>query len=297
MSSLFLRGLTPFIFLLAAVSTAVAGERLSVYVSILPQKNLVEQIGGEHVDVAVMVGPGQSPATYEPTPQQMAGLAGADIYYRIGVPFEKAWMERIRSANPGMAMLDAREGVPLRQIEPAGGHHHDYDHHGHEHEEGEADPHIWLSPPLVKILCAGLRDRLLELDPDNRADYERNYARFIQQLDDLDRDIRNRLQGLKRRDFMVFHPSWGYFADTYKLRQLPIESAGKEPGARTLVRLIEEAREQDIKVIFVQQQFSRKQAVAVADAIGGQVVSIDPLAEDYPFNLSRVAEAIAEANR
>lgn len=297
MSSLFVRGLIPFLFLFVAVSTAVAGERLNVYVSILPQKNLVERIGGEHVNVSVLVGPGQSPATYEPAPQQMAGLAGADIYYRIGVPFEKAWMDRIRSANPGMAVLDAREGVQLRQIEPAGGHHHDYDHHKHEHEEGEADPHIWLSPPLVKTLCTRLRDRLLELDPDNREDYERNYARFIQELEELDRDIRSRLQGLKRRNFMVFHPSWGYFADTYKLRQIPIESAGKEPGARTLVRLIEEAREQGIKVIFVQQQFSRKQAVALADAIGGKVVSIDPLAQDYPFNLSRVAEAIAEANR
>jgi zinc transport system substrate-binding protein len=150
---------------------------------------------------------------------------------------------------------------------------------------------------LVKILCTRLRDRLLELDPDNREDYERNYARFIQELEELDRDIRSRLQGLKRRDFMVFHPSWGYFADTYKLRQIPIESAGKEPGARTLVRLIEEARERGIKVVFVQQQFSRKQAVALADAIGGKVVSIDPLAQDYPFNLTRVAEAIAEANQ
>jgi zinc transport system substrate-binding protein len=296
-SSLFVRGLILFFTLFGVVSTVAAGERLNIYVSILPQKNLIERIGGEHVEATVMVGPGQSPATYEPTPRQMAGLAEADIYYRIGVPFEKAWMGRIRSANPGMVMLDAREGVELRRMEPAGGHHHDYDHHDHEHEEGEADPHIWLSPPLIKILATRIRDRLQELDPDNRGDYQRNHTLFMQDLEQLDLDIRNRLQGLKRRNFMVFHPSWGYFCDTYKLHQIPIESAGKEPGARTLARLIEEAREQGIKVIFVQQQFSRKQADALAEAIGGRVVSIDPLAQDYPDNLRRVAEAIAEANR
>jgi zinc transport system substrate-binding protein len=293
------RGLIAFLFLFVTASTAIAGERLSIYVSILPQKNLVERIGGEHVDVSVMVGPGQNPATYEPTPRQMAGLAGADIYYRIGVPFEKAWMQRIRAANPEMDVLDAREGVTLRRMEPAGGHHHDFDQHGHghQHEEGEADPHIWLSPPLIKILCTGLRDRLQQLDPDNREHYQRNYADFMRELEQLDRDIRSRLQGLERRDFMVFHPSWGYFADAYKLRQIPIESAGKEPGARTLARLIEEAQEQGVRVIFVQQQFSTKQARALADAIGGKVVTIDPLAQDYPGNLRQVAQAIAEANR
>jgi zinc transport system substrate-binding protein len=297
MLTIFNRGLMPLLLLFVISSAAMGGERLNFIVSILPQKSLVERIGGEHVEVSVMVGPGQSPATYEPTPRQMAGLAGADIYYRIGVPFERAWMERIQGANPEMGLLDAREGVRLRQMEPAGGHHHDFDHQEHDHQEHEADPHIWLSPPLVKILSARLRDRLMALDPDNRGDYEGNYQRFVQELDELDQDIRNRLQGLKRRNFMVFHPSWGYFADAYNLRQIPIESAGKEPGARTLARLIDEAREQGIKVIFVQQQFSRKQAVALADAIGGKVVAIDPLAQDYPQNLRRVAEAVAEANR
>ncbi len=292
------RSLISLLFVLFLATTAVAGEkRLLLYVSILPQKNLVERLAGERVDVRVMVGPGQNPATYEPSPRQMAGLAEADLYYRIGVPFESAWMDRIRSVNSGLEVLDARDGVRLRQMEPAGGHHHDYDHQGSVHEEDGTDPHIWLSPVLAKILCVRLSDRLIALDPENRAVYEQNLARLLAELEQLDQDIRDRLKGLKRRDFMVFHPSWGYFADTYNLRQIPIESAGKEPGAQTLARLIDEARNKGIRVIFVQQQFSRKQAQALADAIDGKVVSIDPLAQDYPDSLRRVAAAIAEANR
>ncbi len=298
MLSITVRSFISSLLVLFLAGTAVAGEkRLLLYVSILPQKNLVERLAGEQVEVRVMVGPGRNPATYEPSPRQMAGLAEADLYYRIGVPFENVWMDRIRSVNSGLEVLDARDGVRLRQIEPAGGHHHDFDHQGSAHEVNGSDPHIWLSPDLVKILCARLSQRLIALDPENRAVYEGNLARLLAELEQLDQDIRDRLKGLRHRDFMVFHPSWGYFADAYNLRQIPIESAGKEPGAQTLARLIEEAQNKGVRVIFVQQQFSHKQAQALADAIGGKVVSIDPLAQDYPDNLRRVAEAIAEANR
>jgi zinc transport system substrate-binding protein len=293
-----IRYLVALLLLSAAVtaSTLAADERLQLIVSIVPQQYLATKIGGEHVDVTTMVGPGQSPATYEPTPRQMAAVATADLYYRIGVPFERAWMSRIRSNNPTMQLLDARDGIKLREIEPAGGGHDDHDHHDHEHAAGESDPHIWLSPPLMQHMAARLRDQLISIDPQNRSDYEANFTAFNAEMEQLHSDITQHLQGLQRREFMVFHPSWGYFADSYQLHQIPIESGGREAGANTMERLIHEAKESGAKVVFVQPQFSQKQAYTLASAIEGRVVAIDPLAADYAANLRLVAAAIVEAN-
>ena len=282
-----------YLFFSAFGVMAEENRQLTVFVSVLPQKYIVEQVGGEHVRVEVMVGPGQSPATFEPRPRQMALLASADLYYRIGVPFEEAWLDRILAANREMSLLDAREGVLLREMEPAGGHHHDYDH-THHHGEPK-DPHIWLNPAMVRIMAAKLQDRLIALDPAHAQAYQANLARLDQLLIRLESDVRDRLAGLKSRKFMVFHPSWGYFADAFRLRQIPIDSEGKEPGAMTLGRLIDQAKSEGIRVIFVQQQFSQRQAKALAQAIGGSVAFIDSLAEDYPANLRRVADAIAGA--
>jgi zinc transport system substrate-binding protein len=269
-----------------------ADGKLTVFVSVLPQKYFVERIGGSHVDVSVMVGPGQSPATYEPSPRRMTELAGADLYYRVGVPFEKVWMDRVMAANPGMKILDAREGVPLRVMEPAGGHHHDYDHAQHGDNKYN-DPHIWLDPRLVRRMALPIRDRLTALMPAHAAEFSVNYQAFLDELEELDCEVRGILSSLESREFMVFHPSWGYFADAYRLRQIPIESEGKEPGAKTLARLVDQARERNIQVIFVQKQFGRAQAEALAEAVGARIADLDPLAEDYPDNLLQVARVIA----
>jgi zinc transport system substrate-binding protein len=274
---------------------SLAAEPLSIFVSVLPQKHFVERIAGDHARVQVLVGPGESPATFEPRPKQMAGLARADLFYRIGVPFEDVWMERILANSPELAVLDAREGIELREMEPAGGHHHDYDH-AHSEENGQ-DPHVWLNPALVREMGRRLRDRLSLMAPQHGDQFAGNFRRFESELLQLEEEIRGRLSGLSSRKFMVFHPSWGYFADAFDLRQIPIESEGKEPGARTLQRLVAQARSEGVRAVFVQRQFSQDQARALAKAIGASVVSIDPLAEDYIPNLRRVAEAIAGGGR
>jgi zinc transport system substrate-binding protein len=262
---------------------------IEVFASILPQKYFIERVGGERVAVSVMVGPGQSPATYEPTPRQMSQLSQARLYFRIGVAFEEAWLDRISVANPQMKIIDTRRGIPLREIESAG------------QEEAAAagggikDPHVWTNPLLVKIMAGHIRDALMATDPTHGDDYEKNYAVFVAELDQLDQWIRHLFQNISSRSFMVFHPSWGYFADAYDLKQIAIESAGKEPGPRTLSSLIEQGRKEQVKVIFVQQQFSRRTAETVAQAIGATVVVIDPLAEDYLDNLRHIAQAFAAA--
>lgn len=288
-----------FLLLLACAAlpgwAAAQGQLLQIFVSIPPQKYFVERVGGDHVQVSVLVGAGQSPATFEPTPGQMAGLSRAQLFYRIGVPFESVWMQRLLALNPNMSVLDARQGLQLRQLEPAGGHRHD-DDRGLQQEHA-ADPHVWLSPARVRTMAAALRDRLSELDPAHSADYQAGFKALDDDLVQLDLQIRERLSALEAREFMVFHPSWGYFADDYGLRQIPIESEGKEPGARTLARLVQQARAQGIQVIFVQRQFSQAQAHALAQQLGARVVAIDPLSEQYIDNLLRVADAIAGFGR
>jgi len=256
---------------------------LPVFVSILPQKYFVEQVGGARVAVSVMVGPGQSPETYEPTPRQMTALSNARLYFSIGVAFEDTWMKRILAANPAMRQVPMQRGLALLPLVGPGG------------EPRGTDPHVWTSPPRVKIMVASIRDALIEADPGHRVEFESNYRTFIAELDALDRDIRAILAPAKGKSFLVFHPAWGYFAKDYGLRQIPIEAEGKEPGARSLARVIDLGKREGVKVIFVQTQFSRRTAETVASAIGAKVVAVDPLAENYPQNLLRVAHEFADA--
>lgn len=273
--------------ILASMPCAAAVP-LHVVVSVAPQRTFLRYIAGARVRVTVWVQPGQDPHHYEPTPRQVAELSQADVYVRIGMPFEDAWMPRLRAANPRMEVVDLRAGLGLSPLE----HRHEHgEHMGHE----ELDPHIWTSPLLVQRMGRQLRDDLIRRDPEGSALYRANYAAFAAKLEALDRDIRATLTNLKQRRFMVFHPAWGYFAATYDLIQIPIESQGKEPGAKALGILIDQAQSQGLRVIFVQPQFDRKAARTVAEAIQGRVEVLDPLAEDYFANLRRVARLILEA--
>lgn len=287
------------------VATPVPTPPLSVVVSVLPLATFVEAVGGERVAVQTMVLPGQSPATYDPSPKQIAALADADLYVRVGVPFEAAWMKRIRAANPSMPVLDLRDGLPLRPQE----HHVHEPHEPHQpqargpgsvapdaHPAGEAmDAHVWTSPRLVQRMAVVIRDALTRIDPDGAALYAANQAAFDRELSALDAELSATLSGLESRNFLVYHPAWGYFADAYGLTQIPIEREGKEPTARRLTALIEQARAAGTRVIFVQPQFDRRTAARVAREIDGRVEAVDPLAPDYAANLRAVAGLIAAA--
>ena len=284
---------TIIIFLLSFLiqNSALANNRLTVFVSIVPQKYFVEQIGKDLVDVQVMVQPGAGPHTYEPKPLQMAALSKAKLYFSIGVTFEQAWLNKIASSNPNLIIVHTDEKI---QKIPMAVHHHDdtVHNHGnddHRHHSGILDPHIWLSPPLVKIQAHTILDALQKADPMNSATYESNFKDFITEIDLLHARLEHTFSGKKGAAFMVFHPSWGYFAKAYGLKQIPIEVEGKDPKAAQLMEIINYAKEHDIKVIFVQPQFSARSADLVAKEIGGKVVSIDPLAFNWSENLLEVA--------
>ncbi len=261
---------------------------LSVFVSIIPQKFFVQKIGGGHVTVAAMVRPGANPATYEPRPSQMAALASARLYFAIGVPFEQAWMKRIAAANSRMQIVRTQQGIEKMPMPTFLG-------KGRPQHKGIPDPHIWLSPRLVKIQAEHIARALGEADPLHRQQYRENHRRFAAELDALDAELKQMFAGYRGMEFMVFHPSWGYFARDYGLRQVPVEVEGKTPKPARLKALIEHARRRGIRLILVQPQFSRKSAELIARAIGARVVTADPLAEDWERNLRRCAEAIKDA--
>jgi len=276
---------------------------LSVFVSILPQAFFVERIAGQRVRVEVMVKPGQDPHTFEPTPKQMARLAEADVFFRIGVEFENTLMPRIESTMKGLTVVDCREGIRLRQMDA---HEHDADEQeaeeyadeGHLGGEQEGtDPHVWLSVRNAIRIAATIHEALVRLDPEGRDIYDRGYGQLVEELEALDRRIAEILAPVKGEPFFVFHPSFGYFADEYGLEQIAVETGGAEPSARQLARLIEEAGSSDVRVIFVQPQFSHKSAGTIAAEIGAAVVPIDPLARDYIENLEKMARAVEEGLR
>lgn len=160
----------------------------------------------------------------------------------------------------------------------------------------EMDPHIWTSPLLVRKMAVAIRNRLSELDPAGADIYARNQQRFDAELEDLHQSIQSRLAGLDKRAFLVYHPAWGYFADTYGLQQIPIERAGKQPGPKRLSALISQAKDAGTHAIFVQPEFDQRTAQQIARAINGRVEAATPLAADYADNLRRFAAILADAN-
>lgn len=273
-------------------SAQETSDRIKVFVSILPQAFFLERVGGERVDVSVMVGPGQSPATYEPRPKQMAALDKARIYFRIGVPFEDVWMERISKANPNMKVIDTRRGIELLSMKA----HHGHDKEGHHHHGPETkDPHIWLSPRLVKIQAENICAALIAEDVAHSSYYQSHLRAFQADLHELDGEISDILKHIKTRKFMVFHPALGYLAHDYALEEIPIERQGKEPSAKALAALIEQGKKEGVQVVFVQKQFGHASAETIARAMGAKVVHIDPLAEDYLENIRKIAESLTKA--
>ncbi len=286
------------IVFLAFWTSPVEAATTRVFVSIAPQKYFVQKIGGDLVSVAVLVPAGADPHTYEPKPKQMAELSKCAVYFAVGIDFEKAWLPRIAGTNPKMRIVHTDEGIKkiIMTDHPRDKKsRHGYTGTGHHHHEGTQDPHVWLSPALVKIQAEHILHALIDIDPNNQTRYKNNYSAFLEEIDMLDAELKNLFAGRKGDRFMVFHPSWGYFAKEYELEQVPIEIEGKAPKPAQLTTLIRHAREHGIRVVFVQPQFSAKSAEMISREIGGHVVHVDPLAENWAGNLREVARKFITA--
>ena len=259
------------------------------FVSIAPQAYFVERIGGERITVDVLVPPAQSPETFEPTPRQMAALSEAEIFFCIGLPFEERLLQKTSMTNARLQIVDTRKGITLRSMDEEINDNHEHGRHG------RFDPHIWLDPRLVEIQARNIADALIQVDTAGTTIFEKNLAEFQHDLREIDSTIAGILAPLKGHKIYVYHPAYGYFADAYGLRQVAVETGGKEPGARQLADLISRAQKDSVRVIFVQPQFSQKSAKTLAEAIDGAVLPLDPLARDYLANLGRMARIIERA--
>jgi zinc transport system substrate-binding protein len=223
----------------------------------------------------------------------MKELAKSEAYFSIGDGFEKAWLPKFKSSNPKMLMVDTVKGI--EKIAMAEHHHEDEKANSkenvhHDHEEESLDPHVWLDPTLVKIQAKNIYEALIALYPTQTNEFTKNYEAFLTSIDALDATIQKTLSDIKSRKFIVFHPSYGYFAKRYNLEQIAIEVSGKEPKPSELATIIKEAKEENAKVIFVAPQFSQKSAVSIAKQINGKVVPIDPLAYSWSENLLSIAK-------
>ena len=270
--------------LLLGLMTAMAGctgadgemednDRIAVVVTIPPQQEFVERVGGDHVRVILLVPPGADPHTYEPAPAVLAAVAEADLYAMVGsgIEFEIAWGEKIAALNPDMTVVNCSQGV----------------------EFIAADPHIWTSPRNAKIMVENIRDGLIEADPENAEDYRRNAAAYLDDLDALDAEISALIAGSGVRVVLVDHPSWAYLARDYGFEEVAIESEGKEPSPKRIEHLIRLAEEEGIRVVFASPEHSTRSAGVIAEAIGGSVVTVSPLKKDYLDNMRQVAAAFA----
>lgn len=261
----------------------------NVSVTIEPQKRIVKAIGGELVNVNVMVQSGDDPHTYEPRPKQMVNISKSDIYFAVGLEFEKVWLPKFQALNKKMLISDLSIGIKKIEVEQC---HIDHEGHGHHHE-GSFDPHIWTSPQNIKLMALNTFVALSLKDKTNKKIYEKNLNKFLNTIDTTDMTIKGLLAG-NGKAFMVFHPSWSYFAKYYNLEQIVVEVQGKEPKPKELIDILEQAKKSNVKAIFTQSEFSSKSVKIIAKELNIPIVSISNLDFNIENTLIELARYIAD---
>ena len=270
-------------------------EKLTISVSILPQQWFVDQIGADRVRTQAMVGSGDDPHTYEPSPQQMTNLAVSELYFTIGVEFEAVWLPRFESANPNMKVVDTAAGIEL--IPAVDEHEHDAAGAAENTNIGtETDPHIWFSPLRMKQMAQTMAEAMKTADSQNADFYQANLEALLIKIDAIDAEVRKQLEGSKRDHFMVVHPAWGYVAEDYGLHMLAVEIGGNEPAPETLSRIIALAREYGVNTLVIEKGSNASLATSITEQAGIQyVVEWDPMAYDWPASMKMIAETLHRA--
>ena len=266
---------------------------LPVFVCIGPHFDFCRQIGGDRVSVQLLLPPGKSPATYAPSPQQIQALSRSQLFFSVGLPFEKALLKKIKTLPKHPLIINTQKDITLQpmydnfhgKLQPA-------DHDNHNHHLTDLDPHSWLDPRLALKQATTIYAALSYIDPDGKDLYSYNFNILKEKLKAIHEDLKRTLAPLSGSTIFVYHPAFGYFARAYNLHQLAVEIEGKRPKAKELTGFIKKAREMQARVIFVQPQFDQQSAQKIADTLGCVVIPIDPLAQDYCANLSHIAKTI-----
>jgi zinc transport system substrate-binding protein len=259
-----------------------------------PLGAMVRDIGGERVDVTVLVPPGHSPHSYEPTPGQLVQASTARLWFTMGsgVEFEISHAQALRENNPGMTIVECSERIELMGID-SGHDHHGHAHHDHGAHAQTTDPHVWTSPANARAMAYNVLSALIHRDPEHEDYFRENHTVITEALDRLEARLNELFVPRTDATFLTYHPSFGYFARDYGLHQRAIEEAGHQPGPAGVAATVKQARAEGVRVIVVSPQYDAASAQVVAEEIGGEVVRIDPLAEDYVATMSALAEAVA----
>ncbi|MBI1732621.1 MAG: zinc ABC transporter substrate-binding protein [Gammaproteobacteria bacterium] len=280
----FVRAICAGLAVFALAQTVQAGDdpRVTrVFVSIPPQKFLADRIGGDRVDVRVMLEPGHAPETFDPSPRRMAEVAGAEFYFSVGVPFEKAWLPEIRKQNPELRVIDCC----VQDLEPAAP------------GAGRDDPHVWVSPMRFLDAAHVFSTALAQRDTVRKGIYTRNYRDLSAELVMLHRDLRYLLGNRRIDEFIISHAALGPLALDHGLIQIALESGGREVGPETLAGIAALARRLDIRAVFAVKQNSQAPARALARELDAELIEIDPLAENYLDNMRAIGRLLAQATQ
>lgn len=266
------------LLLVACQSTTSKNQKPTISVSIFPEKFFVEQIVGDDFNVNVVISSGSSHSDYEPSPSELNDIYQSVAYFKMGqIGFEYTVLPKIISSSQ-LKIFDLSEGIDFENIDQ----HHCCEHHG-------IDPHIWLSPKRVKIIAQNICKAVSDLSPQQSSKYQERLDIFLQRLDSLDQVITAELAPLEHHSFMIYHPALTYFAEDYHLHQFSIEMEGKEPSVAWLNEITQLIQKNDIKMIFIQSQYDTKNAQAISDATGAELVVIDPMSEDWMNEMLHIA--------
>jgi len=274
-------------FIVASCGAGKQEKANVITVSILPQKTFVQKIVGDDFPVNVLIPPGASPATYTLLPSQLKDISQSAVWFRIGyIAFEHSWKDKIAQTNSDMKVINIAEGLDLiaDQMEQ---------HGDHVHIDG-VDPHVWLSPVMVKQMAKVILDEVSKLNPEKAAEYEANYQKFVEECDQLDAELKSKLEPYKGRKFIVFHPSLAYYAREYGLDQYSLETGGKEPTPQHMKEIVDMANENDIRVIYIQSEFDRDHARVFAEEITGKVIAVWPLNPEWAENLRSMTDILIQ---
>ena len=284
--------------ILTALSLTGCSEKVAddhvITVTIEPQRYFAEQIAGDKYKINCVVPSGQSPETYDPTPKQMVEIGKSVAYLQIGdIGFEQVWMDKIRENNPELPVFNMSKGMKmLTEAESiCTGEEEGHDHH---HHAGGMDPHIWTCIEGAKTIAWNTLNALIQLDKDNTSYYWENYNVVYAEIEKTKLALQELLDPLTYRTFIIYHPALTYFANEFNLTQLSIEMDGKEPTPAQLKTLVETARKDDVKIVFIQKEFDKKNAEIIAKETGCKLVSINPLDYQWHDEMIHIAKALAD---
>ncbi len=258
-------------------------DKIGVIVSIGPEVEFVKAVGGDKVDVTLMVPSTADVHTYEPLPSQLSKVANARMYVQVGssIEFENNYMERLTASNPSMLVVNASQGI---QFIP----------NTAENEDETLDSHVWMSPRNAKIMVNNIYEGLIQVDPANQDYYQKNRDQYLQKLDELDKNTTEQLKD-KKKPILIFHPAFGYYAKDYNLTMIGAMINDEEPSPQRIAMMVDVALENNITVVYLEPQYDPKFMNTIASQIEGQVLMVSDLDENYLENMKNVAMAFSKS--